>query len=80
MRYEYIRSMKLAGHLMMQGFKIYSVQKDIKNPAFDVYVFKKSGKLCAAIQDYSNSENGGNYGIINKGSNSKTIRENNTIL
>ena len=65
MKYEYIRSMRLAGYLMLNGFKIYAVQKDIKNPAFDVYVFKKSGELNAAMKEYSSEsggkENGNNY-------------------
>lgn len=39
MRYEYVKSMRLAGLLMQQGFKIYAVQKDKFNPAYDVYFF-----------------------------------------
>lgn len=74
MRYEYVRSMRLAGYLMMHGFRIYAVQKDKFNPAFDVYVFKKSRELSSAIVDYSNSEIGGKEdGINNKRSGSNSI-------
>ena len=59
MRYEYVRSMRLAGKLMQRGFRLYQVTKDIKNPAYDVYVFKRSSELSAAIQECSYSENGG---------------------
>ena len=64
MRYEYVKSMRLAGLLMQQGFKIYAVQKDKFNPAYDVYLFRKCDELSSAIVKYS--ENGGKNGITNK--------------
>lgn len=42
---EYVKSMKLAAHLMLAGFRILEVRKDRFNPSFDVYMFKSSEEL-----------------------------------
>ncbi len=45
MRYEYVKSMKLAGILMQKGFRILAIEKDKTNPDFDVYVFRQTKEL-----------------------------------
>lgn len=63
---EYVKSMKLAAHLMLAGFRILEVRKDRFNPSFDVYVFKSSEELTKEMMKFI-EENGGNKnGIINK--------------
>ena len=67
MRYEYIKSMKLAGILMQRGFRLYKVEQDKFHPTYDVYLFKKTSELSDAIKEYSNSVSGGNEdGIDNE--------------
>lgn len=60
-KYEYVKSMKLAAILMLQGFRILSVRKDKYNPSFDVYCFRQTKELTKAIFSYINHENGENY-------------------
>ena len=57
-KYEYVKSMKLAGELMKRGFRILQVRKDKFNPAFDVYVFKKSDELCDTMVSIINEVGG----------------------
>ena len=62
-KYEYVKSMKLAALLMLQGFRILGVQKDKHNPRFDVYCFRQTEELTKAILSFANKKNGGkNYG------------------
>ena len=71
MRYEYVKSMRLAGTLMMNGFKIYGIQKDKYNSNYDVYLFRGSDELSRAIMKFIDGENGGNKnGDYNKNCNS----------
>ena len=60
MRKEYVKSMRLAGALMMQGHKIYEIQKDKDNPSFDVYVFRYSDELNSDMVKLINGNIGGN--------------------
>lgn len=74
MRKEYVKSMRLAGMLMMQGFKLYEVQKDKDNPNFDVYVFRGSDELTGAMMKIINGKIGGEKdGINNERSRSNSI-------
>lgn len=68
---EYVRSMKLAAYLMLDGFRILGVEKDKKNNNYDVYVFKNTPALTKAIFKYINSRNGDKYDI-NQNSNNQT--------
>ena len=51
-QYEYVRSLRLAGHCMMSGFRILRVEPNYKVTNKDVYVFKKSEELSKCILDY----------------------------
>lgn len=62
--YEYVRSLKLAGHLMMNGFRILSVQPNYKmKNKKDVYVFKKSEELSECILTYISTKENDKNGI-----------------
>lgn len=57
-RYEYVRSLKLAGYCMMQGFRLLRVEPNHKFKNKDVYVFKQSEELSKCILEYiSTKEN-----------------------
>ena len=58
--YEYIKSMKLAALLMLDGFRILDIQKDKYKPEFDVYCFRQTKELTNAILKHIDSKNGGN--------------------
>ena len=51
-KYEYVKSLKLAGYLMMNGFRILHVEPNVKFKDKDVYVFKQSDKLSDYIFKY----------------------------
>lgn len=61
---EYVRSMKLAAQLMLQGFRLLGVEQDKKNNKFDVYVFRSTPELTKAIFGFI-EQNGGNKNGIN---------------
>lgn len=68
-KYEYIKSMKLAAYLMLQGFRILDIQKDKSKPEFDVYCFRQTKELTNAVFKYISNKNGGNInGAYNKDS------------
>ena len=54
-KYEYVKSLKLAGYLMMHGFRILRVEQNIKIKDKDVYVFEQSDKLSDCIFEYINT-------------------------
>ena len=62
-KYEYIRSLKLAGHCMMNGFRILKIEPNYmtKNKK-DVYVFQKSEELSECILNYIESTKEKKYG------------------
>ena len=71
LKYEYVKSLKLAGYLMQNGFRILRVEPNTKFKEKDVYVFEQSKKLSDCIFKYINlrtKEN--NYGDYNKRSRS----------
>ena len=72
-KYEYIKSLRLAGWLMWNGFRILRINHNLDVKGKDVYVFKQSEKLSDCIFEYINrrtEEN--NYADFNKRSKSKS--------
>lgn len=51
-KYEYVRSLRLAGYLMMNGFRILDIHHNLKIKGKDVYVFKQTETLQKCILDY----------------------------
>ena len=51
-KYEYIKSLRLAGYLMMNGFRILRINHNLKVIGKDVYVFEQTEKLKKCIFDY----------------------------
>ena len=51
-KYEYIKSLRLAGYLMMNGFRILRINHNLKVKGKDVYVFEQSDKLSDCIFEY----------------------------
>lgn len=77
-QYEYVRSLKLAGHCMMNGFRIIEVRPNYKVTNKDVYVFKKSEELSKCILKYIESTKEKNNGInITTNGRSNMARKNN---
>lgn len=66
---EYVRSMKLAAQLMLQGFRLLGVEQDKKNNKFDVYVFRSTPELTKAIFDFIKQNGGNKNGIDIRNSN-----------
>lgn len=48
----YVKSMKLAGFLMMRGFVLHGMERD-KNTNYNVFLFTDTEKLSMAIKDYN---------------------------
>lgn len=66
-KYEYIKSLRLAGWLMYHGFRILRINNNLEVKGKDVYVFEQSEKLSDCIFEYINKrtkEN--NYANFNK--------------
>lgn len=53
-KYEYVKSLRLAGWLMFNGFRILRINHNLKVKGKDVYVFEQSEKLSDCIFDYIN--------------------------
>ena len=51
-KYEYVKSLRLAGYLMYNGFRLLRVEENSKVKGKDVYVFKQSDKLSDCILEY----------------------------
>lgn len=51
-KYEYVKSLRLAGFLMMNGFRILNIHHNLKVNGKDVYVFEQSDKLSEKIFEY----------------------------
>ena len=80
-RYEYVKSMKLAGILMQKGFRILAIKKDKYNPEFDVYCFRQTRELTNEILNFIENENGGKEnGIDNKNREDNAIKKSAKIL
>lgn len=80
-KYEYIKSLRLAGWLMMHGFRILRINHNLEVKGKDVYVFEQSDKLSDCIFEYINKrtkEN--NYGNYKQNSNGQNRKEKFWIL
>ena len=51
-KYKCIYSLKLAGYLMMHGFPVKRVEKNLDRPKWDVYLFEPSEEIEEAIEFY----------------------------
>lgn len=54
-KYEYVKSLRLAGYLMMNGFRILRINHNLKVKGKDVYVFEQSEELSDCIFEYINT-------------------------
>ena len=52
-KFKYIFSLRLAGFLMMNGFRILRINHNLQKIGKDVYVFEDSKELCDAMEKYS---------------------------
>ena len=53
-KYEYVKSLRLAGWLMYHGFRILRINHNLEVQGKDVYVFEQSEKLSDCIFQYIN--------------------------
>lgn len=68
-KFKYIFSLRLAGFLMMNGFRILRINHNLQKKDKDVYVFENSKELCKTMEKYiliKNSKENNN--VIDKGS------------
>jgi hypothetical protein len=49
---KFVKTQKLAGYLMMNGFRLLRMDKDRTNPIYDIYFFEKREGLEEAIDEY----------------------------
>ena len=72
-KYEYVKSLRLAGWLMWNGFRMLRINHNLDVKGKDIYVFEQSEKLSDCIFEYINNrrtkEN--NYADFDKRSRSK---------
>ena len=66
-KYQYVFSMKLAGLLMVDGFRLLRINKHLKDNTHDVYVFEKSEEIQRYIENYIKAKEK-YYGDNDKGS------------
>ena len=52
-QFKYIFSLRLAGFLMMNGFRILRINHNLQKKDKDVYVFENSKELCKAMEKYT---------------------------
>lgn len=75
-KYEYVKSLRLAGWLMFNGFRILRINHNLKVKGKDVYVFEQSEQLSECIFDYINKRTKENDYDFNKRSRNESSREN----
>lgn len=68
-KYQYVFSMKLAGILMANGYKILRINKHLEDNTKDVYVFEKSEEIQKEIDKYIKAKEE-NRNVVNKRSRS----------
>lgn len=56
-KFKYIFSLRLAGYLMMNGFRILRINHNLQHSNKDVYVFEDSEEICKAMEVYTLSKN-----------------------
>ena len=71
-KYEYVKSLRLAGWLMYNGFRILRINHNLKVQGKDVYVFEQSEKLSDCIFEYINTRTKEKY-YGNYKQNSKSV-------
>lgn len=70
-KYEYVKSLRLAGWLMWNGFRILRINHNLDVKGKDVYVFEQSDSLSDCIFEYINRRTEvNNYADFNKRSGS----------
>lgn len=69
-KYQYVFSMKLAGLLMCNGFRLLRINKHLEDNKHDVYVFEKSKEIQEFIDNYIKAKEKYCYGDYNKRSGS----------
>ena len=68
-KFKYIFSLRLAGFLMMNGFRILRINHNLQKKDKDVYVFENSNELCKMMEKYNETKNSKeNNNVIDKGS------------
>lgn len=53
-KYEYVKSLRLAGWLMYNGYRILRINHNLDVRDKDIYVFEQSEKLSDCILEYIN--------------------------
>ena len=56
-KFKYIFSLRLAGYLMMNGFRIIRINHNLQKQGKDVYVFENSEEICRAMEVYTTNKN-----------------------
>ena len=56
-KFKYIFSLKLAGYLMMNGFRILRINHNLQKHGKDVYVFEDSEEINKAMEKYTKDKN-----------------------
>ena len=56
-KFKYIFSLRLAGCLMMNGFRILRINHNLQKKDKDVYVFENSNELCKMMEKYNEIKN-----------------------
>jgi hypothetical protein len=56
-KFKYIFSLRLAGYLMMNGFRILRINHNLQRHDKDVYVFEDSEEICKAMEEYTKDKN-----------------------
>ena len=55
-KYQYVFSMRPAGHLMTLGYKILRINKHLSGNGKDVYVFECSDEISKEIENYKKAK------------------------
>ena len=56
-KFKYIFSLRLAGFLMMNGFRILRINHNLQKKDKDVYVFENSNEVCKMMEKYNEIKN-----------------------
>lgn len=56
-KFKYIFSLRLAGYLMMNGYRILRINHNLQKDNKDVYVFKDENNINKAIEEYTKLKN-----------------------
>lgn len=52
----YVKSMRLAGYLMQNGFVLHGIQPDTTSDRRNLFLFTNSDELLQAIENYKNNK------------------------